>query len=140
MELSADRPDYIFSYWIVIWFLLYFAEIVPYNPLYLFYMAIGVGIIQVGFMFSFRKSVAYIISFILGNIIMKGYPIYYLYSKNTYPVDVCVMSSLVALYFGWLIINGINIRRFIWEYLTPHKGGRFAFPVTNVIYDFLSRI
>ena len=133
--LSANRPDYIFSYWILIWFFLYIAKIVPYNPLYLFFAGIGLAVIQMGIMLYYNKSFGYIMSFLMASMLIKAIPIYYLWDKKTTQTDMYLMWLSVVVFFGWLKLNGVSIRRFISEYLTPDENGRKSFPVTNVIYQ-----
>ena len=136
--LSPTRPDYFFTYWILIWFVLYVMKIVPYNPKYLFFVGAGLGVLQLGVMLFFKESARYLLAFVLSVMLTKGIPIYYLRDDKTTPVDIYVMLSVVALFFCWLIYNGVSIRRFISEYLTPDKNGKISFPVTNYIYQIIS--
>lgn len=136
--LSPTRPDYFFTYWILIWFVLYVMKIVPYNPKYLFFVGAGLGILQLGVMLFFKESARYLLAFVFSVMLTKGIPIYYLRDDKTTPVDIYVMLSAVVLFFCWLIYNGVSIRRFISEYLTPDKNGKISFPVTNYIYQIIS--
>ncbi len=140
MELPSNRPDLIFSYWLLFWFFLYIAKIVPYNPLYLFFMGVGLAVIQVSIMVSYSKSFAYIFAFVLANLLIKGIPIYFLYGIKTSRIDLYVILFAMAAYCLYLKMNGINIWQFIVEYLTPSENGRKSFPVTNFIYENISRI
>ena len=133
--LSPNRPDYIFTYWILIWFILYVVKIVTYNPKYLFLTGAFLGVIQLGMMFAYRKSYDYILSFIMSITLTKGIPIYYLHGDKTTRVDIYVMLSLVVMYFCWLLYNGVSLRRFVLEYISPDK----IFPVTNYIHQIFFR-
>lgn len=136
-EISPNRPDLIFSYWIFVWFLLYITKIVPYNPLYLFFAGISLACIQISIMFAYHKSFAYIFSFILANLLLKGIPIYTIYNRNTTISDLCVMAFMIVLYIGWLKFNNKNIKRFFIEYLTPSENGRKSFPITNFFHQIM---
>ena len=135
--LSPDRPDYIFTYWILIWFFLYIVEIVPYNPEYLFFAGASLGVIQLGIMFAYKKSLPYILSFVLSVMLTKGLPIYYLHGERTTREDIYAMLSSVVVFFCWLIFNGVPIKKFISEYLTPDKNGQISFPVTKYIHQII---
>ena len=133
--LTPNRPDYIFTYWILIWFFLYIVKIVPYNPEYLFLAGLSLGVVQLGIMLAYKKSQDYILSFIMSVMVTKGIPIYYLHGEETTRPDIYAMLSSVVVFFFWLIFNGVPIRRFISEYLTPDKTGQISFPVTKYIHQ-----
>ena len=136
-EISPNRPDLIFSYWIVLWFLLYITKIVPYNPLYLFFAGISLACLQISMMFAYNKSFAYIVSFVMANLLLKGIPIYTIYEKKTTRSDLLVMGFLVVLYICWLKFNHKNIKRFFIEYITPDENGRKSFPMTNFFHQIM---
>jgi hypothetical protein len=137
-EISQNRPDLIFSYWILVWYLLYITKIVPYNPVYLFYVGICLACIQIAIMFAYHKSFAYISSFIIATLLLKGIPIYTIYKRKTTKTDICVMIGLVVFYVCWLKMNDKNLKRFLMEYLTPDENGRKSFPINNFFYQIMS--
>ena len=137
-EISQNRPDLIFSYWIILWYVLYITKLVPYNPVYLFYVGIVLACIQVSIMFAYHKSFAYICSFLLATMILKGIPIYTIYKRKTTNTDMYVMIGLIVLYLCWLKFNDKNLKRFFMEYLTPDENGRKSFPINNFFYQIMS--
>ena len=137
MEITPNRPDLVFSHWIFLWFFLYISGIVPYNPLYLFFMGISLAVVQCSIMIFYSKSFAYIFSFVISNLLSKGIPIYFLYGMTTTPDDIYVMIFSVVAYFVWLKINGKHIHRIINEYITPSENGRKSFPLANFVYNML---
>ena len=137
--LSPNRPDYIFTYWILIWFFLYIVKLVPYNPEYLFYAGLSLGIFQLVIMLVYKKSLPDILSFVLSVSLTKGLPIYFLHGEETTQADIYAMVSSVVVFFSWLIFNGVPIKKFILEYLTPDKNGQISFPVTNYIHQMIFR-
>jgi len=70
-QITKNRPDYIFSYWVLLWFLLYIAKIIHYNPKPLFVFGIFFSVFQIVIMFLYNKEFNYIFAFILANILMK---------------------------------------------------------------------
>jgi hypothetical protein len=139
-EISQNRPDLIFSYWILVWYLLYITKLVPYNPVYLFYVGISLACIQIAIMFAYHKSFAYISSFLLATLILKGIPIYTIYKRKTTYTDVFLMIGLVVLYLCWLKTNDKNLKRFFIEFVTPDVNGRKSFPINNFFYQISSKI
>jgi hypothetical protein len=139
-EITPNRPDLIFSYWIVLWFFLYITKIIPYNPKYLFIAGIILAVFQVTIMLTYQKSFTYIFAFVLANLLIKGIPLYMLYRRKTHTIDLYVMLFSVFVYCCWLKMNNKNIKRFFMEYLTPNENGRKSFPITNVIYETLKKV
>ena len=139
-EITPNRPDLIFSYWLVLWFLLYMMKIIPYNPKYLFITGVVLASIQVLIMLSYQKSFFYIFAFVLANLLIKGIPIYMIYNRKTRPIDFCVMLFSVLVYYCWLKMNNKNVKRFFMEYLTPNENGRKSFPITNWIFESLNKV
>jgi hypothetical protein len=139
-ELDPNRPDLIFSHWILIWYVLYIIGIVPYNPKYLFILGIALTVFQLGMMVLYHKSFSYIFAFILANLLMKGLPLYTIYNRKTTDMDAIVMMSSVALYAIWLKINNKNLYRFWIEFITPSANGRKAFPMVSSFQAILSKL
>jgi hypothetical protein len=139
-ELDPNRPDLIFSHWILIWYVLYIIGIVPYNPKYLFILGIALTVFQLGMMVLYHKSFSYIFAFILANLLMKGLPLYTIYTRKTTDMDAIVMMSSVVLYAIWLKINNKNLYRFWIEFITPSANGRKAFPMVSSFQAILSKL
>ena len=49
------RPDLIFSYWILIWYLLYELNIISYNPKFALILAFVANFYNFYFMFYFKR-------------------------------------------------------------------------------------
>lgn len=139
-ELDPNRPDLIFSHWILIWYVLYIIGVVPFNPKYLFVLGIALAVLQFGMMLLYHKSFSYILAFVIANILMKGLPLYTIYHRKTTDMDVSVMMSSVVLYAIWLKINNKNLYRFWIEFITPSANGRKAFPMVGSIQSVLSKL
>lgn len=139
-ELNPNRPDLIFSYWIIVWYVLYIIGFVPYNPKYLFILGIALAGIQFCVMLVYRKSFSYIMAFIIANLILKGVPLFTIFGRKTTKEDVFAMVLSVAMYTLWLKLNNKNLYRFFIEFMTPSVNGRKAFPVINSLQTLLSKL
>jgi hypothetical protein len=71
------RIDYIFSYWIFIWFILYCLKITKYNPKFAILLGILENIIVLILMSYYNTDKSIIILFILMFIILKFIPLKY---------------------------------------------------------------
>lgn len=102
---NTIRPDFIFSYWIFLWFLLYELKLVSYNPK----NAISVGIVTNIFMLLFlinKKAKMYnIIKFIVINSIIKIIPFILISKTNVTNSDNYFFIFLVILYLSWIYFN-----------------------------------
>lgn len=139
-EINPNRPDLVFSYWVIGWFVLYIIDVIPYNPKYLFILGIALASIQFGLMFLYQASVSHILFFLLANLLLKGVPLYVLFGKKTTDGDVIAMCFVLALYILWLKVNNKNFHRFFVEFIAPVKNDRKAFPVVSPFQTLLSKL
>jgi len=122
------RPDFIFSYWIFAWFLLYFFKITEYNPKYLLLLGVIENLITVIMSFYYKTSIKYIVYFIFIMIVMKVIPLYLSWNnKNNFislRKDLVASISVFVLYSFWLYFNGtdvISIQRRIVDSIIKEK-------------------
>jgi len=103
------RPDLIFSYWIFVWFLLYWCKITTYNPKYLLIIGIVENLITIIISIYYKTSFVYIFYFIVIMIIMKLIPLYLVWNNYNNIADISVSIFIFMLYDVWLIINKTNV-------------------------------
>ncbi len=100
-----------FSNWILIWFLLYYFNIISYNPL--FVLILVYTLILIFIFYIYDKINRYkLIKFIILNIICKLIPIYLLIRINKYYIkydDIIFSIILFLIYFIVLYIFNKNI-------------------------------
>jgi hypothetical protein len=109
MDVKIIRLDYVFSYWIFTWFLLYYVNIIKYNPKFVLIL----GLIENFFIIIYlliNKSKLYKISkFIIINIIIKVIPLYLIFNDEVLYKDIYATIILFLIYLIWIYINcGIN--------------------------------
>jgi hypothetical protein len=99
------RSDYVFSYWIFLWFILYILKIIKYSPKFI----IILGIIENFFVIIYlilKKSTLYkITKFIIINIIIKVIPLYIIWKDEINLKDIIVSIILFVIYLIWIYIN-----------------------------------
>jgi hypothetical protein len=105
------RSDFILSYWILAWFILYTIGIVRTSPLFATLLGAIENIGSVIY-FIFMGAPAYnIIKFIIINSIIKGLPIWYMIvrSPSISRTSIIATLTMVVLYYTWLLMNSMNL-------------------------------
>jgi riboflavin transporter FmnP len=121
------RIDYIFSYWIFAWFILYVGGIVKASPK----LGILIGIIEnIGAVLIFAAngvSWATIMYFIGINLLLKGVPYYVVRRDTITQQDFAYLLAVFGIYCGWLWINhtdGIQAYRELMNGFLERPGGK----------------
>lgn len=108
----ALRGDFIFSYWIFVWYLLYISGIFPYSPKIALLLAISINIIMFVLMIYYKTRGIYIFNFIFINFFIKILPYYTLIREKIYMRD---LKHLVIIFIGysiWLYMNGLSVIKY----------------------------
>lgn len=107
--MKSYRFDFVFSYWIFLWYIFYILKIVKYNPKW----ALTIGLIENTFLFAlmifYKNSFINIFLFCFINIFIKILPLWSL-RKTTYEINgFYSMIILFCIYLLWLKINNLDI-------------------------------
>lgn len=103
------RLDLIFSWWLFMWFILYFLKIIPYSPKFALIIGVIVNIFIIMYFIYKDVSLIKIIYFISINFIIKILPLLYLQNDNIHKNDIYTSVMLLIIYYIWLHINKQNI-------------------------------
>jgi hypothetical protein len=95
------RIDFIFSYWLFAWYLLYMARITIYSPKFGLIIALIEGVIS--YMLLKRSSK---ISFAIVTICIKILPLITLWREPIRQKDIWVLFVLLVIYNVWLGLHG----------------------------------
>lgn len=99
---------YYFSNWIFIWFILYYYNLLTYNPLFALYCAFFIGyILFIIPMLANSMPFEYIFYFTLITIIIKVIPIYYIH-KNNKKIKIQDIQFSLILFLIYLIYITYN--------------------------------
>jgi hypothetical protein len=104
-----NRFDFIFSYWIFAWFILYELKITKYNPKIALIIGFICNIIELIAMIYFSNSFIYIFTFCFVNFFIKVLPLFILRNTGYTFVDIYATITLFFIYTFWLTINNINL-------------------------------
>ncbi len=98
------RPDLIFSYWILVWYILYEINVITYNPKFWLIVAIIINFYNMYFMFYFKRYYMLFL-FIIIVTIVKAIPIWRLINTELRVKDVMAGLILFIIYYLWLRYN-----------------------------------
>ena len=99
------RADLVFSYWIYVWFLLYFFQLIKYSPKFALMLGLLDNIVMLILMILFGTSRITIFMFIIVNTIIKVFPLYYLRKERIRMNDVYFTGFLFFLFVIWIHMN-----------------------------------
>jgi hypothetical protein len=99
------RADLVFSYWIYLWFLLYFFRFTKYSPKFALILALLHNIIMLLLMILFKTRISKIINFVIINTIIKVMPLYYLRKEKIIINDIYFTFIIFLLFVIWVHIN-----------------------------------
>jgi hypothetical protein len=103
------RFDFVFSYWIFIWFLLYHFQIVSYNPKAGLAIALFTNVLMLFLMISYKNSLHYILLFSLIQMCIKILPLWSLRNTTIHNKDIMATIILFVIYNIWLAMNNENM-------------------------------
>ena len=114
------RPDFIFSYWIFVWFLIYFVSniflnknIIP-SPLLEMYIGFFVSLYGFSYLLFENSNTLPIIKFLVMLIVIKAIPLLItIYLSGTYKInlkhDLKKVLILLLIYFVYLVFWNVNV-------------------------------
>ena len=94
----------IFSYWIFIWFLLFYFKIVTYNPYYFLFIGLIFVIFQAGLYLYFSNFEKFFY-FIIVNPIIKIIPLILIHDMPRSRRDIIFGTLLFVIYAGFIFIK-----------------------------------
>ena len=129
------RLDFVFSYWIFIWFLLYIIsfniKLNIWNPKLALILGLIANFIKLIWMiFINHSSIFDIISFIIINLFIKVIPLYILRKTSINLIKDSYQTLIIfIIYIFWVILNGVNLKNY--NYILKLT------PITNVINNLI---
>lgn len=99
------RLDFVFSYWIFAWFLLYYFKFTHFNPFFALEIATIENTIILLLMIYYKVPVYNIIIFLVINFFIKVLPIVYLWNTKIIMRDIIASVIIYLIYLLWLLIN-----------------------------------
>ena len=101
------RPDFIFSYWIFVWFLLYEIHIIKFNPKFAIILGFIENSILLFFMIQY-STLKHILFFLIFNFFIKVLPFYFIWKTKFHKKDVVFTLFLFIIYLLWIKMNNVD--------------------------------
>jgi hypothetical protein len=107
--MNPLRFDLVFSYWIYVWFLLYFFDFTTYSPKFVLILGLIDNIILLSLMMYVGTRVKTILLFIIINTFIKAIPLFYLRNEVIKRKDIYVTIVLFCVFVIWLHMNSQSL-------------------------------
>jgi hypothetical protein len=106
--INTSRFDYVFSYWILVWFLLYYYRIVHSNPKWLLIVALVQNLIGLFFLIKHKYTIKFILTFIFINTIIKVVPLILIMNTKVNTIDIIYYLVVFFFYLLYMYYNQQN--------------------------------
>jgi hypothetical protein len=106
------RIDFIFSYWIFLWYLLYIFKIISYNPKFAILCGFIENIIILSLMFYYGTKKKLILLFFIMFTLLKIIPLYSIWNTKITEIDIIATIVLFIIYLVWIFYNKKTISDF----------------------------
>lgn len=134
------RFDFVFSYWIFAWFLLYYYKYVTYNPFLLLILAGIENLVLLSLMIYYKNSLFTILLFIIVNIFIKIIPIYLLRNTKVTRCDIISYIIVFLIYILWMYVNKKDPIEFQNATFKSIKNNSFDAPITHIVNAITKKI
>lgn len=103
--------DLVFSYWIFVWLLLFWARWIPFNPKWFLAAGLAENVVLFALMLVYGTHWPSIVVFLAINTCIKALPLYYCWFKQPqqWQHDVLFGAGLFVVYIGWLHFRRRNL-------------------------------
>ena len=136
------RTDLIFSFWILVWLLLYFMHIVTIAPKFLVLVGVVVNIVLVVILMMSKSSFYYIFRFFFINFWIKIFPLYFLFDVSITYTELVYSFLLFIVYLLWLYANNqtfYNVYNTIIHVKKYNDTTTFAH-IYDTVYNYISKL
>ena len=119
---------YFFSYWILVWYILYILRLIHYNPKLALTIALLENIIKAVAMVYYKNNLDTILLFCSIVFIVKGIPLWTL-RHTSYKNQLGTTVGLFILYVLYLYMNGQNVYSLLKRSYQDVKHNKFVGPI-----------
>ena len=129
-----ERFDFIFSYWIFGWYVLYELRLVSYNPKAALFLALLENLILLGCLFYYAYP--YILTFCAINFFIKVVPLWRVRHTTVHARDLYAMVALFGIYCVWLWIHKTTVMNAVTQQLENVKQQKPVGPVMTLLHHW----
>jgi hypothetical protein len=128
--IMIERFDFIFSYWIFAWYLLYELRLVSYNPKGALLLALLENLILLGVLVYYAYPS--ILTFCTINFFIKVVPLWRVRHTTVHRIDMYALLALLSMYCLWLWINEVTVMKVTKQQLENVKQKKPVGPVMRL--------
>ena len=129
--MKTNRIDFIFSFYIFVWYLLFIFKYTKYSPKLALIIALFHNTLVLILMIYYKVNLFQIIFFCFLNLFIKIIPLWTLRNNKSY--DIKATLTLVIIYMIWLYINNTNVIIVYNKQINNIKNNKPVGPVTEFI-------
>ena len=107
------RLDFIFSYWILLWYLAYAIKFTDISPKFALIFGLLENIVMFSYIAYLGTPIGTLVRFGFTNFIIKLLPLYLLRGEPIRRVDIIMTLLIFGLYNAWLYVNGETFSRVV---------------------------
>lgn len=110
------RPDFIFSYWIFLWYLLYFFKIITIaSPKFALILALIENLYLLYLMFNYNTKLKLRLAFVILMFIIKIIPLYTIWNDEIDNKNINITIIIFTSYLFWMLLNNETLQNFIYQ-------------------------
>ena len=128
------RPDFIFSNWMFVWFILYWFKITQYNPKAVFILGIIENIITVFLAIYYKTRAIYIFYFLGVIVFLKAFLLYLIWNTCFSMKDYIATILVTLVYLTWLHLNNTNVVDLYRKVITSVINEKNETPILGLIH------
>ena len=118
-----------FSYWIVVWYVLYMVGMIPYNPKFALTVGLLENVVKVLVMIYYKNSWSHIVLFCTVVFFIKGVPLWTLRHTSYTKQQVLATLVLFMVYASYLAMNGKHVVSILKKTYVAVQYDRFIGPM-----------
>jgi len=128
------RPDFIFSNWMFVWFILYWFKFTQYNPKAVFILGVFENFITVILAIYYKTQAIYIIYFLGLIVFLKAFLLYLIWNTRFLMKDYIATILVTLVYLTWLQLNNTNIVNLYRKVITSVINEKNETPILGFIH------
>ena len=129
------RFDFLFTYWIIAWYVLYVVGLVSYNPKGLLVIDLLAHVVALIVMLYYSYSYTYL--FVGWILLLNVLPLWYIWKDPYAWKDVYATLLVGLMYLAWVWIYQVNPISVLRTLLHHVKHNKIMGPGMQIIYDYL---
>lgn len=131
------RIDFIFSYWIFLWYLLYLFGIVNFNPKFAILCGFIENIVILSLMFYYGTKKKLILLFFIMFVFLKIIPLYSIWNTKIHARDIIATLVLFIIYLTWVKKTPSDFKKQTLDLIVYNKN---TLPGMMFLDKFISRV